>query len=235
MRQQKSHSLPQSQPPPLSRQLGTNIPLDELKLKHHLSEMTSKSQGDGDKPVMTLARKTTWASWLRKHHDTSSGVWLRLAKKSSRLESVSYDEALDVALCYGWIDGQSKSAGETHWLLKFTPRAKRSIWSKRNKERVLALIANGEMRPAGLVEVERAKNDGRWVMAYESPRRITVPGDLQAALDKNERARYFFDNLDVRNRYAILFRIHTARKAETRAKRIQQYVEMLARNEKVYP
>jgi uncharacterized protein YdeI (YjbR/CyaY-like superfamily) len=197
--------------------------------------MTQKRPGAGEKPVMTFARKKAWASWLQKNHGASSGVWLRLAKKASGLESVSYDEALEVALCYGWIDGQSKSAGEKYWLQKFTPRGKRSIWSKRNREKALALIVNGEMQSAGLAEVERAKGDGRWDMAYDSPRRITAPGDFQAALDRNEQARSYFETLDSQNRYAILFRIHTARKAETRAKRIQQFVQMLARNEKVYP
>ena len=183
---------------------------------------------------MAFAQKSAWAKWLKDNHGTSTGVRLRLAKKASGLESVSYKEAVDVALCYGWIDGQSNSAGEKHWLLKFTPRGKRSIWSKRNREKVLALIAKGEMQPAGLAEIERAKRDGRWEAAYDSPRRITVPGDLQAALDGNERARSFFETLDGQNRYAILFRIHTAKKAETRAKRIEQFVQMLARNEKIY-
>ena len=183
---------------------------------------------------MAFAQKSAWAKWLKDNHGTSTGVRLRLAKKASGLESVSYNEAVDVALCYGWIDGQANSAGEKCWLQKFTPRGKRSIWSKRNREKALALIAKGEMQPAGLAEIERAKKDGRWEAAYDSPRRITVPGDLQAALDGNERARSFFQTLDSQNRYAILFRIHTAKKAETRAKRIEQFVQMLARNEKVY-
>lgn len=184
---------------------------------------------------MTFAGKDAWAAWLDKNHGTSSGVWLRLAKKAPGLRSLSYDEALDVALCYGWIDGQAKGGAEKYWLQKFTPRGKRSIWSKRNREKVLAIIANGEMQPAGLAEVERAKRDGRWEMAYDSPSRITVPDDLQAALDKNVQARSIFESLDRRNRFAILFRIHTAKKPETRERRIQQFVQMLARNEKLYP
>jgi uncharacterized protein YdeI (YjbR/CyaY-like superfamily) len=197
--------------------------------------MKSKSRSADEKPVMKFARKNAWATWLDKNHGTSSGVWLRLAKKGSGLESLSYVEAVDVALCYGWIDGQAKGDAENYWLQKFTPRGKRSIWSKRNREKVLALIANGDMQPAGLAEVERAKRDGRWDVAYDSPSRMTVPDDLQAALDKNVRARSFFETLDSRNRFAILFRIHRARKAETRERRIQQFVQMLARNEKLYP
>lgn len=197
--------------------------------------MKPKSQKAGDKPILMFDRKSGWARWLHKNHNTSPGGWLRLAKKASGLKSVSYDEALDVALCYGWIDGQGKSDGEQYWLLKFTPRGKRSVWSKRNREKVLALIAAGDMKPAGLAEVERARRDGRWNAAYDSPSRITVPDDLQAALDENRRAKRFFETVDRQNRYAILFRIHTARKAETRAKRIQQSVKMLARGEKVYP
>ena len=184
---------------------------------------------------MTFAQKNAWADWLDENHRASSGVWLRIAKKASGIESVSHDEAVEVALCYGWIDGQANSAGEKHWLQKFTPRGKRSIWSKRNREKVVALIAKGKMQPAGFAEIERAKRDGRWEAAYDSPRSMAVPCDLQAELDGDKRAKSFFEALDSQNRYAILFRIHTARKTETRARRIQQFVQMLARNEKVYP
>jgi uncharacterized protein YdeI (YjbR/CyaY-like superfamily) len=158
-----------------------------------------------------------------------------MAKKASGSKSVSHDEALDVALCYGWIDGQAKSEGEDSWLQRFTPRGKRSIWSKRNREKVRALIKTGEMKPAGLAEVQRAKKDGRWDAAYDPPSRIKVPADLQAALDTNRRAKSFFAALDSRNRYAVLFRIHMAKKAETRAGRIEKFVAMLARGEKLYP
>lgn len=174
--------------------------------------MKSKSLFTDEKPILVFRGKKAWAVWLEKNHATSPGVWLRLAKKASGLKSVSYDEALAVALCYGWIDGQAKSEGEIHWLQKFTPRSKRSIWSKRNREKVLTLIESGEMQPAGLSEIERARKDGRWDAAYDSPSRITVPGDLQTALDKNRRAKSFFETLDSRNRFAILFRIHTAKK-----------------------
>jgi len=198
------------------------------------NDMKPKTQFADDKPILVFKRKNTWAAWLDENHGSSSGVWLRLAKKASGVESVSRDEALDVALCYGWIDGQAKSEGEIHWLQKFTPRSKRSIWSKRNRDKVQALIETGEMRSAGLAEIERARKDGRWEAAYDSPRNISVPDDLKAALDENGQAKSVFGTLDSRNRYAILFRIHTAKKVETRAKRIRQFVEMLARNEKLY-
>ena len=187
-----------------------------------------------EKQILFFSGKRPWLSWLAKNHTSSSGVWLRFAKKGSGVKSLSYDEALDVALRYGWIDGQAKSDGAEYWLQKYTPRGKRSTWSKRNRERALALIESGDMKPAGLAEVERAKSDGRWDAAYDSPSKIGVPDDLQAALDANAKASAFFTALDKRNRYAILWRIHTAKKAETRAKRISEFVAMLARNEKIH-
>ena len=187
-----------------------------------------------EKPVLFFSGKRAWLTWLARNHAKSSGVLLRFAKKASGVKSITYDQALDVALRYGWIDGQSKSDGAEYWLQKFTPRGKRSIWSKRNREKALALIESGQMRRAGLAEVERAKKDGRWEAAYDSPSRATVPNDLEAALSENVAARAFFNTLDSRNRYAILFRIHTAKKPETRAKRIREFVAMLARNEKVH-
>jgi uncharacterized protein YdeI (YjbR/CyaY-like superfamily) len=176
-----------------------------------------------------------WAAWLAKNHGESAGVWVRMAKKASGLKSVSHSEALEVALCYGWIDGQAKSSDENAWVQKFTPRGKKSIWSKINRAKALALIEAGKMKPAGLAEIERAKKDGRWDAAYDSPRAASVPDDLQAALDGNARAKAFFATLNGQNRYAVLFRIQTAKKAETRARRIRQFVEMLARGEKLHP
>ena len=187
-----------------------------------------------EKPVLFFSGKGAWSTWLARNHAKSSGVLLRFAKKASGVKSITYDQALDVALRYGWIDGQSKSDGAEYWLQKFTPRGKRSIWSKRNREKALALIESGQMRRAGLAEVERAKKDGRWEAAYDSPSRATVPNDLDVALSENVEARAFFNTLDSRNRYAILFRIHTAKKPETRAKRIREFVAMLARNEKLH-
>ena len=188
-----------------------------------------------DLPTLPFERQNDWAAWLEKNHATSSGVWLKLAKKASGLQSVTYDEALEVALRYGWIDGQKKSHDETSWLQKFTPRGPKSVWSKINTEKAQRLIESGKMRPAGLKAVEEAKQDGRWDAAYASPSKAVAPDDLQAELDRNAKARAFFATLDSRNRYAILHRIHTAKKAETRAKRIEQFVRMLEQKEKIYP
>ena len=188
-----------------------------------------------DKPTLAFPDAWGWSAWLETNSAKSSVILLRMAKKASGIRSITYAEALEVALAYGWIDGQSKSEGETHWVQKFTPRSARSIWSKRNREKALALIAAGEMKPGGLAEVERAKRDGRWDAAYDGPRGITVPADLQAALDKSKGAKSFFESLDSRNRFAILFRLQTAKKAETRARRLQQFVEMLRRREKIHP
>jgi uncharacterized protein YdeI (YjbR/CyaY-like superfamily) len=175
-----------------------------------------------------------WASWLDKHQAKSPGLWLRLATKGSGIASVTYAEALEVALCYGWIDGQKKSYDESSWLQKFTPRGDRSLWSKVNREKAEDLIRTGSMKPAGQAAIERAKQNGRWEAAYDSPGKATVPDDFQAELDRHPQARKFFATLNSANRYAILWRIQTAKKAETRAKRIQQFIEMLERGEKIH-
>ena len=182
-----------------------------------------------------LEDQETWFSWLRKNHATSSGVWLRIARKSASVRSVSYPQAVDAALCFGWIDGQKKSDDESYWLQRFTPRSEKSIWSKINREKAIRLIELGQMNAAGLREVERAKRDGRWDGAYDSPSGATIPADFQAVLNKIPRAKAFFATLDSRNRYAVLFRIQTAKKAETRAKRIKQFAKMLSQHEKIYP
>lgn len=186
-------------------------------------------------PIRLFKRQSDWAAWLEKNHAASTGLWLKIAKKDAGLQSVSYAEALDVALCYGWIDGQKQRFDETAWLQKFTPRGSRSIWSKINREKAAALIQSGRMQPAGLNEVERARADGRWEAAYDSHRTVSIPEDFQAALEKNAQAKANFAALNSANRYAFLFRIQTARKAETRARRIQQYIGMLEKNEKFYP
>jgi len=182
-----------------------------------------------------FATGKAWWNWLEKQHATSQGVWMKIAKKGAPESSVQYPEALDAALCFGWIDGQKKSIDEQYWLQKFTPRAKRSIWSKVNREKVAALIDKGLMQPAGQAEIERARQDGRWEAAYDSWSAAEVPDDLQAALDANTKARAKFATLSSQNRYAILFRTHQAKRAETRAKRISEFVAMLERGETIYP
>jgi uncharacterized protein YdeI (YjbR/CyaY-like superfamily) len=184
--------------------------------------------------ILLFENLAAWTKWLEEHHSSTDGVWLRFAKKASSLQSLSYAEAVEGALCYGWIDGQAKSYDADSWLQKYTPRRAKSIWSKINREKVMKLIAEGRMQPSGLQEIERAKADGRWDAAYDSMTTAQVPEDLQAALDANPAAQQFFATLTGSNRYAILFRIQTAKKAETRARRIQQFVEMLGRGEKIH-
>jgi uncharacterized protein YdeI (YjbR/CyaY-like superfamily) len=186
-------------------------------------------------PVRLFQSKQDWATWLEKNHRKSAGLWLRLAKKDSGLRSVSYKEALEVALCYGWIDGQKWPESEQSWLQRFVSRSSRSIWSRINREKALALIAAGEMKAAGLEAIRNAKRNGRWEAAYDSPSGAAVPADFQAALDASQRAAAFFKTLDRANRYAILWRIQTVKKAETRARKIRQFIEMLEREEKIHP
>jgi len=176
-----------------------------------------------------------WTRWLEKEHDKTPGIWMRIAKKGAGEISVQYPEALDVALCFGWIDGQKKSIDEHYWLQKWTPRAARSIWSKVNREKVQALIDKGLMRESGQREIERARADGRWEQAYDSWSAATVPDDLQAALDASPKAQTIFATLSSQNRYAILHRTHLAKRPETRAKRIRDFVAMLERGETIYP
>ena len=186
-------------------------------------------------PVMAFESTEAWDAWLSAHHADSAGLWLKIAKKGSAGQSISYSDALDVALCHGWIDGQKGRHDDDYWLQRFTPRKPGSNWSKINTERAAALIASGRMRPAGLREVERAQADGRWERAYQSQSRITVPEDLADALAANPRAREFFDTLDGTNRYAVLYRIASAKRPETRAKRIGTFVAMLSEHKKIHP
>jgi uncharacterized protein YdeI (YjbR/CyaY-like superfamily) len=197
--------------------------------------MKDSRNAQKDLPILLFERQHDWEAWLEDHHATSPGLWLRLAKKAADLQSLSYAEALEEALCYGWIDGQKKGYDESSWLQKFTPRGAKSIWSKINREKAQQLIESGKMKPAGLTAIESAKNDGRWDAAYDSQRSAEVPSDFQAALDANPEASAFFATLTGVNRYAILFRIQTAKKPETRTKRIQQFVRMLEQQEKLYP
>jgi uncharacterized protein YdeI (YjbR/CyaY-like superfamily) len=187
-----------------------------------------------DLPVVEFATRAEWARWLAAEHAASAGVWLKIARKDGGAESVSYSDALDVALCHGWIDGQKDRLDERFWLQRFTPRTPRSRWSKRNRERAEALIGSGQMAPAGTREIERAQADGRWEAAYDSHSTATVPDDLQAELDRNPAAREFFAALDSSNRYAILYRIQEARRPDTRARRIAKYVAMLNEGRRIH-
>ena len=186
-------------------------------------------------PIIPFASRKAWEAWLEEQHAVSQGVWLKIAKKGSGIESVTFAEALDVVLCYGWIDSQADKFDGDYWLQRFTPRKPRSKWSQVNREKVTKLTEAGRMKPAGLREVERAKADGRWDAAYEPQSAATVPDDLRLELEKNEGAREFFEALNSTNRYAILYRIQDAKKPETRARRIAKYVEMLEERKKLYP
>jgi uncharacterized protein YdeI (YjbR/CyaY-like superfamily) len=187
-----------------------------------------------DDPKRMFASQANWAAWLDKNHRKSEGLWLRLAKRGCELPSVSYPEAVETALCYGWIDGQKRGESEDIWLQRFLPRTARSIWSKINREKAKQLIKKRQMKPAGLEAVEAAKHDGRWDSAYDSMRGSVMPQDFEAALKLNLRAHDFFQTLDRANRYAVLFRIQTVKKAETRARKIREFVEMLARGERIH-
>jgi uncharacterized protein YdeI (YjbR/CyaY-like superfamily) len=193
-----------------------------------------KTSGNAGESIRLFKTPAEWSSWLEKNHRRSKGLWMRLAKKGSSLRSVSYSEALEAALCYGWIDGQKRGESDEAWLQRFLPRTAKSIWSKINREKADALIVAGRMKSAGLEAVDAAKIDGRWDAAYDSPKGAKVSPDFQAALDASPRAREFFAVLDGANRYAVLFRIQTAKKAETRARKIRELVEMLERKETIH-
>jgi uncharacterized protein YdeI (YjbR/CyaY-like superfamily) len=196
--------------------------------------MKSKDKIRSELPVKLFKTNKDWAAWLDKNQATTPGVWLRIAKKTADIRSVSYIEALETALCYGWIDGQKKSYDEATWLQKFTPRGTRSVWSAINREKAGELIKKGLMKPAGLNAIERAKENGQWSAAYDSQSNITLPEDFKTELDKNEKAKAFFAALNSANRYAILYRLQTARKPETRAKRLRRFLVMLERHEKLH-
>jgi uncharacterized protein YdeI (YjbR/CyaY-like superfamily) len=201
--------------------------------------MTDKTSTPPDKPapnrqglpILPFASRAAWSEWLAANHDTSKGLWLKIAKAGSGNDSVNYAEAVDAALCHGWIDGQKGAYDQDWWLQRFTRRGPRSKWSKINCGKAEALIASGEMQAAGLAEVEKAQADGRWAAAYESQRTATIPDDLTAALDANPAAGTFFQTLNSASRYAILYRIADAKRPATRAQRIEKFVEMLARGE----
>lgn len=185
-------------------------------------------------PIKPFATPGDWEEWLKKHHKDSKGIWMQYYKKASGHPTITYAQALDVALCYGWIDSQAKSYDEVSYLQKFTPRGKRSIWSQINTKHVERLIGEGKMHTAGLAAVEAAKADGRWDKAYSSPKDMKVPEDFLAALAKSKKAEAFFNTLSKTNTYAIAWRLATAKMPETRARRMKLILEMLERGEKFH-
>jgi len=190
----------------------------------------------GTTSILSLPTVAAWRAWLRAHHARSAGIFLRLAKTSAEAPgSLTYAPALEAALAWGWIDGQKRALDSRAWLQRFTPRGPRSGWSKINRAKAEALIAAGKMEAPGLAEVERARRDGRWGRAYDGARVATVPPDLAQALARDAKARAFFEALDGANRYAILYRLQTAKRPETRARRLQIFVEMCGRQETLHP
>ncbi len=188
-----------------------------------------------DLPVRLFKDQPAWEAWLAKHHASAAGLWLRLAKKDSGRRSVSYLEAVEAALCYGWIDSQKRSYDVETWIQKFTPRGPRSVWSQINREKALELIEQGRMRAAGRAAIEAAQANGRWDAAYAPQRTAELPADLRSALEHTPAAQAYFATLDSRNRYAILFQLQTAKQPATRQRRLDQFIAMLARREKLYP
>jgi uncharacterized protein YdeI (YjbR/CyaY-like superfamily) len=188
-----------------------------------------------DLPVLAFESQLAWDKWLASRPAAAKGLWLKLAKKSSGIASVSKADAIDTALCHGWIDGQLDSFDSDYWLIRFTPRQSTSKWSEKNRNRALELVAQKLMRPAGLSEIDRARKDGRWDAAYAPQSTAQVPDDLRIALAKNKKAARVFETLDGTNRYAILYRVHTAKKPETRAVRIATFVAMLAEGKTIHP
>lgn len=189
----------------------------------------------GAMEIVSFESAEAFETWLSDQHATSPGIWLKLRRKGAGIVALDYAQALDVALCYGWIDGQKGKFDDQHWLQRFTPRKPNSKWSKINRDKAVALTEQGRMPPAGLAEVERAKTDGRWQAAYDGARPSSVPDDLVAALAANPAAAEFCETLDRQNRFAILYRIQDVKKPETRARRVEKYVAMLAEGKKLYP
>jgi len=184
--------------------------------------------------IRLFATQSNWAAWLERNYRKQDGLWLRIAKKDSGLKSVTYPEAIETALCYGWIDGLKRPESEKAWLQRFVPRRPKSLWSKINREKAEVLIACGRMKDPGLEAIKQAQSDGRWETAYDSAKNSKVPPDFRAALDACPKAQAFFEELDGTNRYAVLFRIQTATKPETRARKIEQMVELLKNNKRIH-
>jgi uncharacterized protein YdeI (YjbR/CyaY-like superfamily) len=185
--------------------------------------------------MLPFASPAEWEQWLKHNHASSEGVWIKMAKKTADIESVRYPEVLESALCYGWIDGRREALDQSYFLQRFTPRRPRSRWSQINREKAEGLIVDGRMRPAGLAEVERARADGRWAAAYQGQKSSTVPADLRRELDARPTAKAFFAELNSQNRYAIIYRLQDAKKAETRARRLANFVAMLEAGETIHP
>jgi uncharacterized protein YdeI (YjbR/CyaY-like superfamily) len=217
--------------------MGSERSVSKLSGKGEGGRRASRAESSTakDLPVLSFATARTWAEWLATYHASSRGLWLKIAKKGAGSASVTYSEAIDGALTWGWIDGQKGRFNDVWWLQRFTPRTAKSAWSKINRAKVEALIAAGTMEAPGLADVERAKRDGRWERAYDGARSSSVPPDLVAAFARNARARAFFETLDGTNRYAILYRVQTAKKPETRAERITRFVALCARHETIHP
>lgn len=184
-------------------------------------------------PVILFETQESWSNWLEKN-ESASGIWVQIAKKGSGINSINYKETLEVALCFGWIDGVSNKFDEKTWVQRFTPRKPNSKWSKINKDKAEVLIASGNMRPSGMAAIELAKQKGIWDSAYDSQKNATIPADLQNELDKNQEAAEFFKSLESVNRYAILYRLQTTRNPEIRTKKLAQFIEMLNRKEKIH-
>ena len=193
-----------------------------------------KKPDKNELPVISFESPMEWEQWLEINHTNVNGIWLQFFKKGSSVPSVTYEQALDEALCYGWIDGQKKTYDERSYLIKFTPRRAKSIWSKKNIEHIARLHKQGKMKPRGIKEAELAKADGRWEQAYDSPSNMKMPDDFLQRLSKNKKAKAFFETLNKTNTYAIAWRLQTAKKPETREKRMQQLLEMMAQGKKIH-
>ena len=193
-----------------------------------------KKPDKNELPVISFESPLEWEQWLEINHTNVNGIWLQFFKKGSSVPSVTYEQALDEALCYGWIDGQKKTYDERSYLIKFTPRRAKSIWSKKNIEHIARLHKQGKMKPRGIKEAELAKADGRWEQAYDSPSNMKMPDDFLQRLSKNKKAKAFFETLNKTNTYAIAWRLQTAKKPETREKRMQQLLEMMAQGKKIH-
>ena len=190
---------------------------------------------DDGLPQIPFASGAEWEAWLEENHAVADGVWIKMGKKAAGVESVGHPEVLEIALCFGWIDSRREALDERWYLQRYTPRRRQSRWSRINRDTVERLTAEGRMRPAGLAEVERAKADGRWEAAYEAQASSTVPEDLQRELDARPEAKAFFNELNSQNRYAILYRLHEAKRPETRARRLAKFVDMLEKGERIHP